>query len=297
MTDPGSPAAFPPTEPRVAARQVQRVGPAGRTTVTDQLAVEAPLEIRLQWPTATGFQEKTLAVTMRAPGDDIELAAGFLVSEGIVRARADVVGIEPVGRHEADSRILVRLQRGVPVDWQRLERHFYTSSSCGVCGKTSIAAVETQATPTYLKEGPILSPSVIHGLPATLRAAQAVFEQTGGLHAAALFETDGTLLALREDVGRHNALDKLIGWAFLTGRLPLHRAVLLVSGRASFELVQKALMAGIPFLVAVGAPSSLAVDLADEFDLTLLGFAREQRFNIYTGGWRIDAAETARDPG
>jgi FdhD protein len=281
-----------PAEPRVAARTVQRVAITGMAPVTDTLAVEAPLEIRLQWPIAGGMGDMTLAITMRTPGDDEELTAGFLVGEGIVRARQDLVAVAAVGRHEADSRILATLQSGAAIDLQRLERHFYTSSSCGVCGKTSIAAVETLAAPTYDKGGPILPPAVIHGLPATLRAAQAVFDQTGGLHAAALFDSAGALLALREDVGRHNALDKLVGWAFLKGLLPLSRHVLLVSGRASFELVQKALMAGIPVMAAVGAPSSLAVDLADEFDLTLLGFVREQRFNVYTGGWRVGPVET-----
>ena len=281
-----------PGEDRVTARPVRRVGPDGDTAVTDRLAVESPLEIRLQWTSPQGPQDKALALTMRTPGDDLELAAGFLVGEGIVRRSADVITIEPDARaqHDQDSRVRVQLATGVSVDWQRLERHFYASSSCGVCGKTAIAAIETLAAPAYAKDGPIIAPSVIHRLPAILRTAQAVFDQTGGLHAAALFEADGTLLALREDVGRHNALDKLIGWAFFEGRLPLSRQILLVSGRTSFELVQKALMAGIPMLAAVGAPSSLAVDLADDFDLTLLGFVREARFNIYSGTWRIGPA-------
>jgi FdhD protein len=275
------------TQRRIEERAIERISSDGRTEATDRLAVEEPLEIRLAVPTGTGLDERPLAVTMRTPGDDAELIAGFLLSEGILRRREDLDRIEAIPRTEAESRWRAILSPGVNVDWQRLERHFYTSSSCGVCGKTAIASVETQASPVFAKDGPLVPATVIHSLPERLRQAQAVFEATGGLHAAALFESDGTLLALREDIGRHNALDKLIGWALLSDRLPLSRQVLLVSGRASFELVQKALMAGIPILAAVGAPSSLAVALADEFDQTLLGFVRENRFNTYSAGWRV----------
>jgi FdhD protein len=272
---------------RQAEYTIEKVTPAGRSGMVDRLAVEEPLEIRLAVSGPDGLDERSLAVTMRTPGDDEELVAGFLLSEGVIHRRQDLTGIELIARTGSDSRWRAILSPGTPVDWSRLERHFYTSSSCGVCGKTAIAAVETQARPVFAKDGPIVSAMTIHALPGRLRAAQAVFEQTGGLHAAALFDPEGSLLALREDVGRHNALDKLIGWALLQDRLPLSREVLLVSGRASFELVQKALMAGIPVMAAVGAPSSLAVDLADEFDLTLLGFVREGRFNVYSGAWRI----------
>jgi FdhD protein len=272
---------------RIGHRTIESVDAAGRRTTTDRLAVEEPLEIRLAAPGAEGVDERPLAITMRTPGDDRELVAGFLLTEGIIRCRQDLADLAAIPRTETESRWRATLAPGCAVDWARLERHFYTSSSCGVCGKTAIAAVETQANPVFAKDGPVIAPAVIHALPAGLRAAQAVFGQTGGLHAAALFEADGSLLALREDVGRHNALDKLIGWALLNDRLPLSRQILLVSGRSSFELVQKALMAGIPVMAAVGAPSSLAVDLAEEFDQTLIGFVRESRFNIYTGAWRI----------
>jgi FdhD protein len=272
---------------RIGRRTIETVDSTGCLTKTDRLAVEEPLEMRLAVPGADGVDERPLAITMRTPGDDRELVAGFLLSEGIIRGRQDLAGLDSIARTEVEGRWRATLAPGCVVDWARLERHFYTSSSCGVCGKTAIAAVETQASPVFAKEGPQVAPAVIHALPARLRAAQAVFERTGGLHAAALFEADGALMAVREDVGRHNALDKLIGWALLNDRLPLSRQILLVSGRASFELVQKALMAGIPVMAAVGAPSSLAVDLADEFDQTLIGFVRESRFNIYSGAWRI----------
>jgi FdhD protein len=223
---------------------------------------------------------------MRTPGCDPELAAGFLFTEGIVDSAEQIAGV----RMETENVALVELIPGVAVDLQRLERHFYTSSSCGVCGKTSIAALNLGAARRRpLEEGPGVAAEVIHALPGTLRETQAVFDRTGGLHAAALFDCSGRLLDRREDVGRHNAVDKVIGAQLLGGgaeRASRDR-LLLVSGRASFELVQKALAAGIPILAAVGAPSSLAVELAQTHGMTLLGFVRDGRFNIYAGERRI----------
>lgn len=271
-------------------------GAAPRIAQQDNLAVEEPLEIRLGYEAANKLREhKNISITMRTPGDDFELAAGFLFTEGIIRSAAEIDAIKhcgaPVGRAFLRNTVRVDLRSGVEIDFKRLERHFYTSSSCGVCGKTSIEALQTLACPVLPPLRPVFDAALVHRLPEILREAQAVFERTGGLHAAALFDTKGKLHALREDVGRHNAVDKLIGSQMLAGSVPLEDYLLLVSGRASFELVQKALMAGIPILAAVGAPSSLAVELAREFKMTLLGFVRNERFNIYTGAQRIcDAA-------
>lgn len=256
----------------------------------DNLAVEEPLEIRLVFARDGKPIQRSISVTMRTPGDDFELAAGFLLTEGIVHSAGDLAVVRhcgpPVGPLGLRNVVRVELRAGVEVDMQRLERHFYTSSSCGVCGKTSIAALEVtglQPPPSGLR----VAAGLVHQLPAELRRAQQVFEHTGGLHAAALFDQSGQLLALREDVGRHNAVDKLVGSQLLADRLPLGHCILLVSGRASFELVQKAAVAGIPVMAAVGAPSSLAVELAQRYGITLLGFVRDDRFNIYCGGQRI----------
>jgi FdhD protein len=224
---------------------------------------------------------------MRTPGHDAELAVGFLFTEGILVEREQVAGVH---RCRAGNVARVELRPGVAVDLTRLERHFYTSSSCGVCGKASLEAVRVQARHRPSADRPAVEAAVIHRLPEALRAAQTVFDRTGGLHASALFDPRGNLLCLHEDVGRHNALDKLIGAQFLAGRTPLLDSILLVSGRASFELVQKAAVAGIPILAAVGAPSSLAVSLAREHGLTVLGFVRQDRFNIYCGGERLQAS-------
>lgn len=258
------------------------------TTRQDHLSVEEPLEIRLGFFEEGQRTPRTLSLTMRTPGEDPQLAVGFLLSEGILREPGHVVGIT-TGRNV----VQVDLSSDVRVDLKRLERHFYTTSSCGVCGKTSIEALQTQTCPMPVKGGPIVDAATIHRMPSVLRASQAAFAQTGGLHAAALFDEVGTLLAVHEDVGRHNAVDKLLGEQFLARALPLSRRLLLVSGRASFELMQKAIMAGIPLLAAVGAPSSLAVELALEYDVTLLGFVREDRFNIYAAPWRIREAGNA----
>ncbi len=270
---------------------VQRVAGGAARRQADLIAVEEPLEIRLAYHGAAGRTLLPLSVTMRTPGHDVDLAAGFLFTEGIIRRFDDVDTIRhtgPTGGKQRNRNVVtVALRRGVTFDAGRLRRHFYTTSSCGVCGKTSLEALELAASPALPADRPALTAAVVHRLPETLRAAQAVFERTGGLHAAALLDAEGRLLCTREDVGRHNALDKLVGAQLREGRLPLHDHLVLLSGRASFELAQKALMAEVPVLAAVGAPSSLAVELARRFGMTLLGFVRDGRFNVYSGAHRL----------
>ena len=255
----------------------------------DTLATEEPLEIRL----LAGGQRQNVAVTMRTPGADFELAAGFLYSEGIVKSRGDIVRMSYCTEAEQRYNTVNVALRGAMPDVGRLERHFTTTSACGVCGKASLESLELQACPL---PDPTFSvtPDIITSLPDKLRQAQGLFDKTGGLHAAALFTKSGELLALREDVGRHNALDKLVGWALLENLLPLHEHLVLLSGRASFELLQKSLMAGAPLVCAVSAPSSLAVSVAQRFNLTLLGFLRGARFNVYSGEERINLGATER---
>jgi FdhD protein len=271
---------------------VERIRAAGLSApACDVLAVEEPLEIRLDTEIAGRLVRTTVSVTMRTPGHDVELAAGFLFGEGIVRDRAQ---LEHVGQCGANGNVVrVRLTANADIDLARLDRHFYTTSSCGVCGKTSIEALEATSRYPLPAGRPIVDAELLQRLPAALRTAQPLFDRTGGLHASALFDTDGRLHRLGEDVGRHNALDKVIGAELLAGLLPASERVLVVSGRASFELVQKAVMAGIPVMVAVGAPSSLAVQLAERTGMTLVGFAREDRFNVYTGSARIRSPATA----
>ncbi|MDX2213922.1 MAG: formate dehydrogenase accessory sulfurtransferase FdhD [Oculatellaceae cyanobacterium bins.114] len=253
----------------------------------DQLATEEPLEIRLVDP------QRPVAITMRTPGADFELAAGFLYSEGIVHHRHDIQRlsycVDPTMDGEQRHNIVnVALSLGLFPDLQPLERHFYTTSACGVCGKASLEALQLQGY-AALVDTLQVDASVIYTLSDRLRSQQAVFRSTGGLHAAALFDCEGNLLAVKEDVGRHNALDKLIGSAFLSDELPWRDRIVMVSGRLSFELVQKCLAAGAPMLCAVSAPSSLAVALAQAFNMTLIGFLRGDRFNIYSGKHRIQA--------
>jgi FdhD protein len=270
---------------------VVRVGVdhAGAADV-DAVAVEEPLEIRLGYWQDGKLEHRAVSITMRTPGHDEDLAAGFLYTEGIVHARADVRDIRHCGPPTAPSNtIRVELARGVSADLKRLQRNFYTTSSCGVCGKSSIEALATGARRIESTGVWTLSPSVVDALPVRLRADQATFEATGGLHAAALFTLHGELVALREDVGRHNAVDKLIGSRFLGGQLPADETILFLSGRASFELLQKAVMGRVPVVCAVGAPSSLAIEAAREFGVTLLGFVRDGRFNVYTGAERLAA--------
>jgi FdhD protein len=256
----------------------------------DQVATEEPLEIRLR----AGGATRTVAVTMRTPGADLELAAGFLHGEGIVTAREQVRRITYCTDPDVDPAQLynivnVELTAEELPDLHALERHFYTTSACGVCGKASLDALELRGC-TAPPAGPEVRAEVVNRLPLLLREAQGLFDSTGGLHAAGLFTAAGELLRVREDVGRHNAVDKLIGWALLEGRLPLAEHILMVSGRSSFEILQKALVAGFPIVCAVSAPSSLAVALARQFDMTLVGFLRAERFNVYSGEGRIRSA-------
>ena len=264
---------------------------AGLEETDDVVATEEPLEIRLELDGADGQRvERSISITMRTPGNDEELALGFLYSEGIIRQAADVLLARPCGPPAPNGLInvvRVELAPGVGVDLDRLERHFYTSSSCGVCGKASLDAVAVQGRFDIAANGFRVAQSVLGDLPAALRSDQAVFEATGGLHASGLFDAGGSIVALREDVGRHNALDKLVGSRLQAGALPLAEYGLVLSGRASFELMQKAMMAGCPLVAAVGAPSSLAVDLAREFGITLIGFLKPNRFNIYSRADRV----------
>lgn len=279
-------------ESSLSATAVRRVSTddVGRTLEEDLLAVEEPLEIRIGYSADGRRVHNPISITMRTPGDDDELAVGFLFTEGIVHHRDQIREVRYCGPVEngsaATNTIRVDLADDVGIDLKRLERHFYTTSSCGVCGKSSIDALRTGA-PPLPADTIAVSRETLNSLSQKLRDAQSIFEQTGGLHASALFDAHGSLDVLREDVGRHNALDKVIGRKFLDGHTPLNDRLLLVSGRASFELVQKALMAGIPIMAAVGAPSSLAVELAREFGMTLIGFLREGRFNIYCGEERV----------
>jgi FdhD protein len=257
------------------------------TALSDSLAAEEPLEIRVEG--------RALTVTMRTPGNDFDLARGFLVSEGVVASDSDIAAIRYCAGATGDGgntyNVLdVGLAAGVPLPDVSVTRNFYTTSSCGLCGKASLEAVRTVSR-WHVDRDPLqLNVATISTLPDKLRAAQRVFDRTGGLHAAALFDASGELWCVREDVGRHNAVDKVVGWALGEARLPLSGTTLMVSGRASFELVQKAVMAGIPALAAVSAPSSLAVDLAREMGLTLIGFLRGSTMNIYSAAERIAAA-------
>jgi len=258
----------------------------------DRLATEEPLEIRLR----AGGESRTIAITMRTPGNDFELAAGFLHNEGILTRYDTLLGISFCIDRDVDAEqryniVNVDLAARTLPDLRMLDRHFTTTSACGVCGKANLDALEERGL-ERIESDIALDAETIVALPDRLRAAQGVFAQTGGLHAAALFDAAGALAAVREDVGRHNALDKLVGSAFLAKRLPLDRSVLLVSGRASYELVQKAVAARIPIVCAVSAPSSLAVDLARRFGVTLVGFLRGSRFNVYAHPDRIRTTPT-----
>jgi FdhD protein len=254
---------------------------------SDQLATEEPLEMRL----VAGEQRFTVAITMRTPGNDFELAAGFLFGEGVLGDQRGIRRItycvDPgVDAQQRYNIVNVELRTAALPDVRHLERHFTTTSACGVCGKTSLEALTTRGYP--LPRGRLsLTPELLRSLPERLREAQGLFQSTGGLHAAALFDAAGQLVAVREDIGRHNAVDKLIGWALLEGRLPLDEHIVLLSGRASYELLQKSVAAGVPVVCAVSAPSSLAVAIARQFDQTLVGFLRGDRCNIYSGQQRL----------
>jgi FdhD protein len=271
-------------EERIASVVMTRVTGESSKADDDVLAIEEPLEIRAAWEVDGEVREKNISVTMRTPGDDIDLATGFLFTEGLIRSAADIDSV----RHWGSPNVVrVALREGVRIDAAKLDRHFYTTSSCGVCGKTSIEALRVISAP--LPATPAIDRDVIRRLPAALEREQTAFRATGGLHGAAVCDRNGSLLRVREDIGRHNAVDKVIGSMFREGKTPLTDGILMVSSRASFELVQKAIMAGIPVLASVGAPSSLAVDLARELHLTLLGFVRDGRFNIYAGKVAVES--------
>lgn len=265
----------------------------GARSRSDYLATEEPLEIRLSAPGDT----QTVAVTMRTPGADFELAAGFLYGEGVLSGAGDIRRISyctdpSIDPEQQYNIVSVGLTTDRLPDLRLLERHFFTTSACGVCGKASLEALELRGCPV-IPPGPQVARETILALPDKLRGAQGIFDSTGGLHAAGLFSMDGELLCAREDVGRHNAIDKVVGWALLHGELPLRDRIVMVSGRASFEILQKSLVAGVPVVCAVSAPSSLAVSVAGEFGMTLIGFLRGKRFNVYTGHERVEASRLA----
>jgi len=263
---------------------VQTVENGLSSSRSDSLAIEEPLQLCLNG--------SPLSITMRSPGSDLDLATGFLFTEGIIDDVSQILSMraestEDDGSGKSGDQVTIRLRPDVPIDPSRTRRNFYTSSSCGVCGKVAIGAIEVRPSRPMRQSGPQFRKDIIYRLPDRLRETQHIFDRTGALHAAALFSSEGELLGLREDVGRHNAVDKLIGFALRDGAVPLGDSLILVSGRAGFELVQKSAMAAIPILAAVGAPSSLAVEVAKRFGMTLIGFLRGQRFNIYCGDWRI----------
>lgn len=275
---------------------VMKITGQGKALTDDSLAIEEPLEIRIEYGPAANRQVKNISVTMRTPGHDFELAMGFLFTEGIIKSVADIVEngyyFKPCAKNK-ENILLIKLPEDVLLNLQNTDRNFYTTSSCGVCGKASIEAIRTISPGIITHDNLEITSEFLHRLPEILRDNQDVFEITGGLHASAIFDTNGNIVIAREDVGRHNALDKLIGAALNLNMLPLNSYVLMLSGRMSFELIQKAAMAGIKIVVAIGAPSSLAVELAQEFDITLIGFLREERFNIYSGEHRVKDNVTA----
>lgn len=267
--------------------EIRRLDGDARSMAADAVAVEEPLEIRVRG--------RSVAVTMRTPGHDEELAAGFLLTEGVIESATDIAEIAHCQSGEARQTgnvVNVFLASGVEVDFKKLTRHVFASSSCGLCGKAAIDSV-IQTYPT-MKSSLRVSAEVLETLPAKLREAQKAFDATGGLHAAALFDSTGRMLVAREDVGRHNAVDKVVGWALQQGLVPLAGCVLLVSGRVSYEIVQKALAAGLPMVCAVSAPTSLAVELARESGLTLVGFLRGRTMNLYSGVWRVGGEPAGR---
>ncbi len=278
---------------------VTRVRDGATLLRDDVVAVEEPLEIRVTYGRHGELRESTVAVTMRTPGEDFELAAGFLFAEGVVGRRQEIREIRYcAGDPQHYNQLQVHLSPDAAFDESLLQRNFYVSSSCGVCGKASLEAVEVRGCAPLPAGTPVVSSEVLRRLPEALREAQAVFERTGGIHAAGLFDIGGRPVCVREDVGRHNAVDKVIGHQFLEGRLPLSEHVLVVSGRTSFEIIQKAIAAGIPVVVAVGAPSSLAVALARQFHLTLAGFTRQDGCNVYAGVERVqEGPAPSRDEG
>jgi len=257
----------------------------------DTVVVEEPMEIRIVFGPESERSTNSLSITMRTPGHDFELAAGFLFTERVLSSPDQIREIAfcgpPAPSRRASNIVRVDLDPSVDFDLERLRRNFFASSSCGICGKASLEAVEVRDLPPLEPGRPRVRGAMIHDLPDLLRSSQPLFDRTGGLHAAGLVDPDGKLDDVREDVGRHNAVDKLLGRAFLDGRTPLFDRLMVISGRASFEILQKALAAGVPVIVAIGPPSSLAVDLAERFGMTLVGFASPERFNIYCGSQRM----------
>ncbi|MDH3440752.1 MAG: formate dehydrogenase accessory sulfurtransferase FdhD [Gammaproteobacteria bacterium] len=270
---------------------IEKTDGRDKTTIADAVAVEEPLEIQVMSSAPEAAAAKSVSITMRTPGNDEELAVGFLFTEGIVANRSQVLAVNAIGQADEVTglRNTIRLEMSpdTELDLASLERHFYTTSSCGVCGKASLDALQVSGLQSLADIDTQFEADMLLGLPDRVRELQPVFVETGGLHAAAVFGPDGEIHVVREDVGRHNATDKVIGALLQAGEVPGHRLGLFVSGRASFELMQKALVAGIPLMAAVGAPSSLAVDTAREFGMTLVGFLRDGTFNIYAGGERI----------
>jgi len=278
--------------PGVREFGVSRYSSAGLTAKEiDQLAVEEPLEIVLRFRRRGLLVRKPVSVTMRTPGQDLELAVGFLFTEGILHQKGTIENLE----HAPDSSVIVTVN--TDVDLKRLERHFYTSSSCGVCGKTSLQALQINREILLDPSRPTHPLGFLVRIPGIVREKQSIFDRTGGLHAAALFDRNQNAIRICEDIGRHNAVDKLIGAELLDGRTDFGDLMLFVSGRAGFELVQKSISAGIPFMAAIGAPSSLSVELAREYGSTLIGFLRENRFNLYSGFSRVRDAADASPPG
>lgn len=277
---------------------IRRIRDIDDKDADDLVAIEEPLEIRIGFRGADGRDEKSVSITMRTPGNDEELAVGFLFTEGLLGSAAEVVEVwhrSPPVPGDADLRNVIRvdLVDEASIDFARLERHFYTTSSCGVCGKASLEALNTQSrySDVLLQSDFSIATADIMNLTQKLMSEQKVFGETGGLHASGLFDASGSIHIVREDVGRHNAMDKLVGRLFLDDRLPAAESGIIVSGRTSFELVQKVAMAGVPMLAAVGAPSSLAIDVAREFGITLIGFLRDGRFNVYSADQRIRTQE------
>lgn len=276
------------SEPSLVRRySVKRLKRGEVERIVDTVAAEEPLELRIRYWFKDTQLSQSLAVTMRTPGHDRELAAGFLLSEGIIRDRSDILTLRTLGT-EPSNEIVAELASNVDFESWRVARSSFVSSSCGICGKRSREAIAAQL-PSPPQDSFRVSAAAIDQLPGLLRERQAGFSQTGGLHAAALVTADSEIQAVFEDIGRHNALDKLIGHAVLSGRIPLRDCILFLSSRSSFELIQKAAMAGAPVLATVGGPSSLAIESARQYGITLAGFVREKRFNIYSGEWRIDS--------
>ena len=272
------------------AIEISKVTNGNTATLSDDIAVEEPLEIQVCTASPAGAAARSVSITMRTPGNDAELALGFLYGESVISDVGDVRAVEHTGPVDPETglqnTIRVELVAGLEPDLDRLSRHFYTTSSCGVCGKASLDAIGVVA-PAVANDEFVIDQRTLTDLPNRLRAEQSLFEATGGLHAAAAFSADGRIRCVREDVGRHNAVDKVIGALFLDGAVPAPGLGLLVSGRASFELLQKTVVAGMPVLAAVGAPSSLAVRTARAFGVTLIGFLRDRNFNLYAAGERV----------